>query len=104
MNLPVIGPLDKAHYLCIDKKRVYIDTKTPFLEKLMSNLPSVKEDKILNKSLAKVNERDKGQIFDRSKVQMELICDDCNANRCVYSNKIVGAKGGLTKSEVEELQ
>ena len=35
---------------------------------------------------------------------MELICDGCNAHRCVYSNKMVGAKGGPKKSDVEELQ
>ena len=42
--------------------------------------------------------------IDRSKVRMELICDCCNAHQCVYSNKMVGAKGGRTKSDVEELQ
>ena len=35
---------------------------------------------------------------------MELICDGCNAHRCVYSNKMVGAKGDPTKSDMEELQ
>ena len=35
---------------------------------------------------------------------MELICDGCNAHRCVYSNKIVGAKGVPEKSEVEDPQ
>ena len=35
---------------------------------------------------------------------MQLICDGCNAHQCVYSNKLVGSKGGPTKSDVEELQ
>ena len=35
---------------------------------------------------------------------MELIYYGCNSPRCVYSNKMVGAKGGPTKSDVEELQ
>ena len=48
-------------------------------------------------------DKDKGRIFDRSKVQMELICDDCNAHQCVYSNKIVGSKGDPEKSDAEEL-
>ena len=48
-------------------------------------------------------DKDKGRIFDRSKVRMELICDDCNSHQCVYSNKIVGSKGGLTKSDVEDI-
>ena len=70
----------------------------------MSNIPAVKEDTILNKRLAKGKENYKGRSFDRSKVRIQLICDDCNDHWCVYSNKMVGAKGGLTKSDVEELQ
>ena len=35
---------------------------------------------------------------------MELICDGCNAHRCVYSNKMVGVKGGPKKYDAEELQ
>ena len=35
---------------------------------------------------------------------MELICDGYNAHRYVYSNKMVGSKGGLTKYDVEELR
>ena len=58
----------------------------------------------MNERLSKGKYKDKGQRFDRSKVLIELICDGCNARRCVYSNKMVGAKGGLTKSDVEELQ
>ena len=46
----------------------------------------------------------KGQSFDRSKVQMKLICDDFNAHLCLYSNKIVGVRGGPTKSDVGGLQ
>ena len=58
----------------------------------------------MKKSLAKEKDKDKRRIFDRSKVQMKVICDGCNARRCVYSNKTVGAKGGPTKSDMEELQ
>ena len=35
---------------------------------------------------------------------MELVCDGCKDHQCVYSNKMVGTKGGPTKSDVEELQ
>ena len=59
MELLVVDPLDKAHLSLIDETRAYIDKITPSLEELMSNLPSVKEDKITNKSLAKGNYKDK---------------------------------------------
>ena len=35
---------------------------------------------------------------------MELICDGCNYQLCVYSNEMVVVKGYPTKSDVEELQ
>ena len=104
MYLPVIDPLDKAHLFSIDKTWSYIYTMGLSLEELMSNLPAVKEDTIMKKNLAKGKEKDKGRSFDRSNVQMELICDGCNTHWCVYSNKMVGAKGGPKISNVEELQ
>ena len=97
MDLPMIDPLDKDNFLSIDKTRSYIDTKGPSLEELVINLPAVKEDTIMKKRLAKGKDKDKGRIFDRSKVRMELICDGCNAHQCVYSNKMVGGKGGPEK-------
>ena len=60
MHLPVIDPINKAHFLYIDKKRAYIDTESPSLEELMRNIPSVKKDIILNKRLAKGNDKEKG--------------------------------------------
>ena len=92
MDLPVIYPLDKAHFLSIDNTRAYIDTKSLSLEEPMSNLPAVKEDEIMKKRLAKGKDKEKGQRFDMSKVRMELICDGCNAHQCLYSNKMVGVK------------
>ena len=59
---------------------------------------------MLKKMLARGKNKDKGKNFDRSKVQMELICDGCNAHQCVYSNKMVGSKCGPTQSDVWELQ
>ena len=53
MDLSVIDPIDKAHFLSIEKTQACIDTKIPYLEELMSNLPVVKEDKIMKKRLAK---------------------------------------------------
>ena len=73
------------------------------MEELMRNIPAVKEDTILKKGLAIGKDKEKGRRFDRSRVRMELICDGCNAHRCVYSNKMVGVKVGPTKSDVEEL-
>ena len=35
---------------------------------------------------------------------MDLIFDGCNSHRCLYSNKMVGDKGGPKQSDVEELQ
>ena len=66
----------------------------------------MKEDTIIKKILAmgKDKDKDKVRICDRSKVLMELIWYSCNSHRCVYSNKMVGAKGGPTRSDVEELQ
>ena len=104
MYLPVIDHLDKANLLSIGKTQSYIDTKSLSLEKLMSNLPAVKEDIITKKRLAMVKENYKGRRFDSYKFQMELIIDSCNANQCVYPNKKFGAKGGPKKSDVEELQ
>ena len=104
MDSPIIDPLDKANFLSINKTRAYIDTKSLSLEEMMSNLPDVKEDVILKKILAKGKEKYKGQSFDKTKIQMELICDGCNAHRCVYSNKMVGANSGPEKSDSEDLQ
>ena len=100
----MINPLEKDHLLSIDNTRAYIDTNIPCLEVLMINLPAVKEDTIMNKRLTKGKEKCKGWQFDRYKVQMEIICDGCNSHRCIYSNKMVGAKDGTTKYDVEELQ
>ena len=69
----------------------------------MINFPVVKEDTILKKRLAKLKENYKGEILDMSKVRMELICDGCNDHRCVYSNKMVGVKGGPKQYDMEEL-
>ena len=44
----------------------------------------------MNKSIANGKEKGKGEIFDSSKVQMELICDGWNSHWYVYSNKMVG--------------
>ena len=60
----------------------------------MRNLPDMKDDIIMKKRIAMGKDKDKGRRFDRSKVQVELICDGYNDQRCVYSNKMVGAKGG----------
>ena len=70
----------------------------------MRNIPAVKEDKITKKRLAKGKYKDKGKIFDRSKVLMKLICDGFNTHRSVYSKKMVEAYGGPTKSDMEELR
>ena len=70
----------------------------------MSNLTAVKEDTIMKKRLAMGKDKDRGRIFDRSKVRMELSCDVCNAHQCVYSNKMVGSKGGPKKSDIKDLQ
>ena len=70
----------------------------------MSNITSVKEDTIMKKIIATGKNKYKGKIFDSSNIQMELICDGCNAHQCAYSNKMVGAKGGPKKSDVGELQ
>ena len=70
----------------------------------MSNIPAVNEDKIMNKRLAKGKENYKGRSSDRSKVRMELICDDFNSCQCIYSNKIIGANGGPKTSDIKDLQ
>ena len=77
MHLPVIDALNKGLILYIDKKRAYSDTKSPYIEELRINLPSVKENTIINKRFTKGNDKYKERSFDRSKVQMELICDGC---------------------------
>ena len=56
----MIDPLNNDNLLSIDKTRTYIDTKSPFLEELMSNLPDMKEDTIMKKCLANGNYKDKG--------------------------------------------
>lgn len=59
---------------------------------------------ILKRKIAKRKEMDKEKSFDRSKVRMVLICYGCGAPRCVYSNKMIGATGGPTKSDIEEVE
>ena len=88
----MINHLNKVNLLSIDKTRAYIDTNSPSLEELMINLPAVKEDAIPKKRLAMGKKNYKGRSLDRYKVQIELICDGCNAHQCVYYNKMVGAK------------
>ena len=72
MGLTVIDHIDKAHFLSINKTRAYIDTKIPSLEEIISNLPAVKEDTIMEKRLTMVKDKYKGHIFDWSKVRIEL--------------------------------
>ena len=62
-------PSRQYHLLSVNKTQAYIHTKSLSLEEMMRNLPDVREDKILNKMLLKGNDKDKGQSFDRSKVQ-----------------------------------
>ena len=101
MDLAVMGHLKKASLLSIDKTQYYIYRNSPSLEELMSNLPAVKEDTILNKNLVMGKNKEKGRSFDRSKFWMELICDACNTQQFVYSNKMVVAKGGAKKSDMK---
>ena len=68
----------------------------------MRNIPALKEDTILKKRLAKLKDWDKGRSFDMSKVKMELICNGCNAHRCIYSNKMVRVKGVPNVLDKEE--
>ena len=63
MDLPVTDPLSKANFLSIEKKRAYIDTWSPSLEAMTSNLPAVKEDTITKKRLGKGKEKDKELSF-----------------------------------------
>ena len=56
----------------------------------------------MKKRLAKGKYKDKGRSFDMSKVKMELICNGCNAHRCVYSNKMVRVKGVPNVLDKEE--
>ena len=72
----MIYHLDKTHFLPIDKTRAYIDTNILSLYELMINIPAVNEDTITNRMLAKGKYKDNGRIFDRCKLQMELIFDD----------------------------
>ena len=69
MDLPVTDPLSKANFLSIEKKRAYIDTWSPSLEAMTSNLPAVKEDTIMKKRLAKgmTRKRDEALIGPTSK-------------------------------------
>ena len=91
-------PSRRDHLLSINTTRAKTETKILSLEELTRNIADVKEDKILNKRLAKGNDKDKGQSFDSSKFQMDLICDGCIAHQFLYINKMVEAKGGPTKS------
>ena len=43
---------EKANLLSIYKTRAYIDTKSPSLEELVSNLPDVNEETITKKRVA----------------------------------------------------
>ena len=74
----MIDHIEKAHFISIENKWAYIDTKIPPVEELTRNIPSVKEGTIMKKRLAKGKDNDKGRIFGRSKVRLELICDGCN--------------------------
>ena len=59
MYLPVMEPLEKDHFLSINKTQAYIDTNSPYLDEPMSNLPTVKENTILNKRLTKGKYKDR---------------------------------------------
>ena len=58
----------------------------------------------MKKIISKGKNKDKGQSFDRYKVQMDLICDVCNSRLFVYSNKMVGVKGVLKQYDVDGTQ
>ena len=59
----MIDHLSNACFLSIYKTRAYIDTKSPSLQELMSNLPAMKEDAITKKRLGKGKEKDKELSF-----------------------------------------
>lgn len=99
----MVDPTNRVHFLSYDRTQSYIDTKSPSVEELMSNLPTVKEDTNQKEMLAKSKVKDKSRSVDRSKVRMELICDRYGAHRYVYSKVMVGAKSGRKKSDMEEL-
>ena len=53
--------------------------------------------------LVEAKETDKGKRFHSSKVQMESMCDGCEAFQYVYSNKMDRAKGSPSKADVKEM-
>ena len=43
MDLVIIDPINKDHFLFYDKSRLFNDNKKLFMSDLMSNLPSTKK-------------------------------------------------------------
>ena len=62
MDLVIIDPINKDHFLFYDKSRLFNDNKKLFMSDLMSNLPSTKKLH-LNQILSLAREKDKRKVL-----------------------------------------
>lgn len=73
MDLPIINPINKVHFLSYDETRLYIDNKKPSVSEFVSKLYSINEVISKTKRLSIGKEKDKGKMFNISKVRILLI-------------------------------
>ena len=84
LYFPVNDPMDKDHFLTPEKGRTSIDANSTSLDELLEMLPdSIKNvDEITR--LAKAKDIDSTLTFSASKVKSIVLCDVCNAPRCIF--------------------
>ena len=63
MDLPIIDPSNKDHFLSYDETRLYIDNKKPSVNELISNLSSANKVTSKTKRLSIAKKRIKGKFL-----------------------------------------
>ena len=86
-NYPIVDSSDYEHFLSPEATRDYIKHNNMTFEQLKKGLPNPNDDNKEKKSISKAREIDKAFNFENNKGREFFSCDNCDAHRCIYSNK-----------------
>ena len=107
VNLPVPNPMDQDHYLSPADTETHVINKNLSHEALKDFLPDLTKGDGEARRLKDDKEEDKeySKMYKRTKVRGIVVCGNCAAPRCVYSNYEPGSTigKGPKKKHMERL-
>ena len=81
---PVNDPIDKDHFLIIEKGIILVDANSTSLNELLKMLPDSGKNDDETTRLVKAKEIDYIFTFSVSKIRAVVSCDVCNALQCIF--------------------